>query len=244
MSEPACPSCGETAAPHARPSEGDNRITCKRCGAAWISGEARCKRCGGAGGLSAPQHVTRHDAGVPAGESARPVLLCISCDGDAIAVMLERNQPVPEGYVSRFLFGDVDRPTDAGPASAGRATQTRQAAASEPARVVTSQPAWPVGAATTPADPTVRQAIESFLDTDPVGVETMVLVLLGAKLGSSRRLSGLDTKELADVLTTWVDHTWAPQTSQRAASTATVRSAFAYWRGKGWLQDDPSEGLH
>jgi hypothetical protein len=243
MSEPACPSCGETEALQARPSEGDNRITCKRCGAARIRGEARCKRCGGAGGLTGPQHVTRHDAGLPAGESVRPVLLCISCDGDAIAAMLGGNQPVPEGYVSRFLFGDVDHATDAGSASARRAAQTRHTAASEPASVVTREPAPPDEAPTTPADPTVRQAIESFLDMDPVGVETMVLVLLGAKLGASRRLSQLNAKELADVLTTWVDHTWAPQTSQRAASTATIRSAFAYWRGQGWLQDDPSEGL-
>jgi hypothetical protein len=243
MSEPMCPTCGNTDALQAWPSEDDIQVTCQRCGSTWIRGEPRCKRCGRAGGLSAPQRTTRK-AGLAAVGSIRHVLLCSSCDREAIGDMFERNQPVPERYVSRFLFGEVvDHPTGTGPASERRAAQSPQTAEPEPTKVATRHPAPPAEAPTTLADPTVRQAIEAFLDTDPLGVEIMVLVLLGARLGSSKRLSGLNAKELADVLTTWVDHTWAPQTSQRAASTATVRSAFAYWRGKGWLQSDPSEGL-
>jgi len=220
--------------------EGDIAITCERCGAQWMRGEARCKRCGRAGGVSAPQRMTRQPRGtLLAVVGMRQVPLCRSCDADALDDALSRNQPIPEGYVSRFLFGEfTTTPEPAAPVSPRPETRSRPRLADTKVAPTPSMPEAPEL-----IDPTVRQATEAYLESAGSSADALTMVLLGTNLGPSTRLSRLDTPATASELARWVDQTYGGRREQRDLAVATLCRAFGYWQERGWLTTDPAVGL-
>lgn len=240
MSEPACPACGETEALRGRPVDGDIAVVCEQCGAEWMRGEPHCKRCGRAGGVTALQRMTRHPRGtLLAVIGTREVLLCQDCDGTVVTDALERRLPVPEGYVSRFLFGEVEDTPSPAP---GRATKTRRTERTVSQRVELPAPA---AAPEKPAlsDPTLRQATEAFLTDSGGSADSLTMLLLGGRLGSTTRLSRLDTEEVAADIAAWVTETFGSRAAQRNQAVDTLRQAVAHWRAQGWLTRDLAERL-
>lgn len=239
MPEPICPACGESQALTGRPVEGDIVITCGRCGAEWERGAPRCKRCGREGGTSAPQQMTRHPRGtLLAVVGVRQTLLCSDCDSEVLADFLERRKPVPEGYVSQFLYGGPRKPASQPapqPTRKPRSAKSSSAVA-RPAPAAKHEPP-PV------ADPTLRQATEAFLGEAGAEASSLTMVLLGSKLGPSTRLSHLDTEATAGDLQRWVAETFASREDQREAAVRTLKQATRYWLDRGWLTRDLTVGL-
>jgi hypothetical protein len=241
VEEPACPSCGEAEALLGRRVDADIALTCERCGAEWMRGEARCKRCGRPGGVSAQQRMTRHPRGtLLAVVGMRQVPLCRDCDDDVLEAALLKHRPVPEGYVSRFLFGEPppDRPAKVEwPPTNGRRRRpdnpkvdSRRSPPKEPAE-------------SGRADPTVRQAVEVFLEAAGSPADALAMLLLGTELGPSTRLSLLDTPATAAELTRWLDQTFQGRHEQRQEAAGVLRRALGLWQEKGWLIHDVSAAL-
>ena len=190
----------------------------------------------------------------------RQLPLCPVCDADAIADSETGNRPVPESYVSVFLFGRqlphvpvkpepvaLASSTDARPAEPRTGRSGRAArAASAPGTGETS-PAKPTGPARTRpsrpkeqslARPTVRQAIEAYLSATPAA-DSLAMLFLGQHLGPASRLDSLDQPGKAESLQRWFDATWdARQDERRRAAAATITEAVDHWRAQGWLTED------
>lgn len=246
MPETACPACGETEALQGRPTGEDIAITCGQCGAEWMRGEPRCKQCGRTGGVSAPQRMTRHPRGtLLAVVGVRQVPLCSTCDSEVLTAAMQRHQPVPEGYVSRFLFGAIEeRPAE--PPRPKASPHSHRRAADTVSRTVRPAPTTPAPstappqtrASSRPADPTVRQATEAFLNEAGSSSDGLTMVLLGTKIGAATRLSRIDTPETAGELARWVGETFGTRSEQREQAVDVLRRATTYWTAQGWLKLD------
>ncbi len=245
MPEPACPACGESEALRGRASGEDIAITCGQCGAEWLRGEPRCKLCGRPGGVSAPQRMTRDPRGtLLAVVGVRQVPLCSTCDSEVLIAATRRHQPVPEGYVSRFLFGAVEeRPARQSPPGA---SHPQRRAADSVSRAVRPAPAPPApstappqtGVPSRPTDPTLRQATEAFLNEAGSSSDGLTMVLWGTEVGAATRLSRIDTPETAGDLARWVEETFGSCPERREQAVDVLRRATSYWTAQGWLKLD------
>ena len=228
----ACPTCGETEDLSGRPAADDIEVTCGSCGGSWLRGDPRCKGCGALGGIPQRQVMTRTPRGNQvAVVGHREVVLCPSCD--AGAVIAAAATPVPEGYVSVFLFG-LQVPTDPTPRAPEPATP-------RPAPSTSSAPPQPVPPATGPSspaplrDPTVRQAIEAHLTAEPGG-DSLTMLMLGRHLGPARRVRSLDDPAEQQRLQEWFDRTWSTRDpGRRDAARTALADALEHWRGRGWI---------
>ena len=101
------------------------------------------------------------------------------------------------------------------------------------------------------ADPTLGQAIASYLD-QLIGPETAgtrrvyagTLAALAAELGPQTPLSAFEQAGGSERITAWFVSRWgprAPATFNRNLDA--LRSATAYWRAQDWIATDPSTGL-
>ncbi|GAB2731475.1 hypothetical protein [Nocardioides pakistanensis] len=261
-----CPACGEDERLRGRTSGDDIEVTCEACGAQWLRGATRCNSCARADVVVRPQVMTRQPRGNQlAIVGRRDLPLCPVCDADAIAESLGGNRPVPETYVSVFLFGrDVPRHLPRKPAPAAGTNSVDNAPAEGGTRA-------PLAASTTPTPkaekkpparrpgparpeplpakeqrlnrPTARQAIEAYLSAHPEA-DSLAMLLLGQHLGPASRLETLDGPGTADSLRRWFDATWdARQDERRRTAAAAITRAMEYWRAQGWLTEDPAAGL-
>lgn len=249
-----CPACGENERLRGRAVGADIEVTCETCGAQWLRGAARCNACGRADVVTRPQVMTRHPRGNQlAIVGRRDLPLCPACDADAIAGSETGNRPVPETYVSAFLFGrDVRRDVPREPA---RTTEPR-GASDAPAglRPGPSAPATPPTSTPHPepsrpteqglSRPTVRQAIEAYLSADPDDADSLAMLFLGQHLGPASRLDSLDRSRTAESLLRWFDATWdTRQDERRRAAAAAITGAVDHWIAQGWLSEDLAAGL-
>lgn len=259
--------CGENERLRGRAVGDDIEVTCETCGAQWLRGAARCNACGRADVVTRPQVMTRHPRGNQlAIVGRRDLPLCPACDAGVIAESEAGNRPVPETYVSVFLFGrEVPRhaPRWAAPAAgtsgaeaAPAGSRTGPAVAATP---TTSRPK-PVGkppakrpepARPEPARPkeqglsrpTVRQAIEAYLSAHP-DADSLAMLFLGQHLGPASRLDALDQPGTAESLLRWFVATWdTRQDERRQAAAAAITGAVDQWRAQGWLAEDLAAGL-
>lgn len=230
-----CPQCGDSETVTGTPLEGDILMTCGSCSTTWMRGPARCRGCGGVESVTRTQLMTRHPRGTLLSVvGGRDVVLCPRCDADVLAAVggASSESPLPEGYVSRFFAVDVDPPTAAAPAPRVRRPRP-------PAPVPRGSLAVPPRPAPEPARlqaPTVRQAVEHFLEAHP-GADSLAMLMLGQHLGPSTRLHQLGSS-LADSLTTWLLKTW-PDDRRREGPAAAVDAALAHWQRNGWLDAAP-----
>lgn len=244
-----CPACGETDALSGTQTDDGIEIVCQTCGAAWLRGASRCKGCGRADSVTRAQIMTRHTRGNQlAIIGRREILLCPSCD--AATMEASANAPVPDTYVSVFLFGDTTlpavqpRPQAPAPATRRKEKPPGPSATSTPATPSTGPAHSARQAATKPAPiPTVRQAIQSYLTADS-SADSLTMLLLGQHLGPSERLSALDTPERAARLSSWFAATWGNQpAASRDSARRTLDRAFEHWRDHSWLTTHPTSEL-
>lgn len=242
-----CPRCGETERLRGRRTEGDIVVQCEACGTQWMRGDPRCKRCGQAGSITAPQLMTRHPRGTLLSVvGKRQTQLCPRCDHEVLKAATEHGRPVPEGYVSRFLFGDptptgapLTSPSPRKPQSKPRAAPIKAPESRPAPRAQKSAPK----PAATPTDPTVRQATEAFLNRRAGDWSGLTMLLLGKLLGPSTRLSSLDNDMTPYRLATWLTETFGARAAQQTEAAETIRQVSAYWREQGWVSRDLASQL-
>ncbi len=239
----ACPACGESDDLSGRPASDDIEITCGACGTSWLRGDARCKGCGAAGGTPYRQVMTRTPRGNQvAVVGHREVVLCPACDAAAVAAAAAA--PVPESYVSVFLFGVEVPPTRAprAPTCASR-TGTSAPRGAMPARGATTRtpPGRVSPGPTGPAplvDPTARQAIEAYLTATPGG-DSLTMLMLGRHLGPTRRVRDLDGPAEQRQLEAWFEQSWSEaDLRRREAARAALVDVLGFWRAEGWIRPE------
>jgi hypothetical protein len=236
MHETACPACGETEALRGRPHDGNIAVTCERCGAEWMRGAPRCRKCGRPDGVELPQRMTRHPRGtLLAVVGVREVPLCVECDAEVVGPALQHRRPIPEGYVSRFLYGEPSRDQRPTTAVRSKPAPRRSQERRQQVQQVVQIPSPAVRPEPQITDPTLRQATEEFLEAAGGGADSLTMVLLGSKLGPSTRLSALDTEKTALFLAAWVEGTFGGREDRRRQAVATLRQAVAYWSKRGWI---------
>ncbi|THA25438.1 hypothetical protein E4198_12555 [Streptomyces sp. RKND-216] len=99
-----CPSCGEREDLEGTPQDGDIRVVCGVCGAAWMRGGPLCATCGGDDIVARPQSMTRHSRGTQLSIIGwRQLPLCRNCDAEVLRSSVEENVPVPHTYVAAAL---------------------------------------------------------------------------------------------------------------------------------------------
>lgn len=191
MRQTACPSCGERERLQGRRDPAGIVITCQACAHEWRRGEACCQKCGRPGGVTAHQQLTRHPRGtLLAVVGSREVVLCPICDEQVVATVERTRGAVPEGYVSRFVAGEPAPNDDRMPAPRRTSRSTTR-----PSAPATSQPTPSAPEPAPPPqrhDPTLREAIESFLTEAADGTGSLPMLLLGPGLGLTTRMSTLD----------------------------------------------------
>jgi hypothetical protein len=257
VAAPTCPTCGEAQKLTGHVVEGDIEVHCGSCGATFARGARRCQSCGRTGHVEAEQRMTRHPRGtLLAVVGVRAVPLCPVCDDEVLNAFQARRALVPDGYVSRFLVGDAE-PTPIGALDQGPSTPSPESRTSsdqmrrprrrdQPGHVARPVVAKPVRRTTTLTDPTVRQAIESFLARKGTEADSACLVLLGAHLGVSTRLSALDVPAKAQAVSEWFEQRWGKRRSSsnaRPEALQTVVAVADYWRSQGWISTDLAERL-
>jgi len=96
-----CPSCGGEDSLRGSRTEEGIRITCGSCGMSWLRDQTpRCACCGGTDVFTMPRVVLAMGRGnirSMAGQS--DVLVCVTCDSEAIAIYHDHGSPLPPGYV-------------------------------------------------------------------------------------------------------------------------------------------------
>lgn len=241
-----CPSCGESERLVGTQVADDIEVTCQSCGHRWMRGRPRCRGCGGEAAVRKLQLMTRHPRGNQlAVVGHREVPLCPHCDREILGGDSE-SRTIPEGYVSRFVFG----PDDHRPSAAAAGPKTPATAASRtPPAAAPARPGVPPRPATsqararperTPDPPTVRQAIDAFMKATP-DVDALTMLMLGRHLGPATRLRELEKPARVTALQQWFAATWGDhRTEPRAAAAgAALIEAVDHWRGQGWLDADP-----
>lgn len=249
MAVTACPMCGETEDLRGATIGEDIEVLCLTCRARFRRGTAQCRRCGRTDPVHGSQRMTRARGTLLAVVGMREVPLCRSCDGEIAARVLDRGQLVPEGYASRFVRGEVDEALPVSPESTRR--HTPAPTSSPPPKQVTrsgtvSAPHGPVQAppvTSKPQDPTVRQATEAFLQQATESVDSLCLVLLGAELGPSTRLSRLDHQAAESVAAGLCEKFGEGASGRRDQAVATVIDLVDHWLREGWLCTDLAAGL-
>lgn len=240
VTDPACPSCGETERLSGVSLGGDIEVTCGSCGIQWHRGERRCSTCGGSESTTARQRMTTYPRGNQlAVIGMREVPLCPRCDSDAVAE-LGTDRLVDDDYSSRFVRSSADdgahpsRRTPqpaASPAPSARARTT-------PRRGQLSEPTPRQRVADQRGDtPTVRKAVEAYLENASDAVSATAMLVLGRSLGSSTRLSEV-TPQSGAQLTEAVDDQWAKQPNLRALAVDAINDAFRFWARRGWIATD------
>jgi hypothetical protein len=242
VAETACPACGETEDLRGRASGEDIEVECLTCGTSFDRGTPRCCRCGRTDPVHGSQRMTRFARGMLlAVVGMREVPLCRSCDGDVVALVLDRGQLIPEGYASRFLRGEVDVTLSVAPKATPRAAPTPPPSAKSPIVSALRRPAQaptPPPDQTKLLDPTVRQATEAVLNQAQGPTDSLCLVLLGTELGASTRLSRLD-EQTAESLRRWVRAKFGEaSTARRDTAEATIKNIVDHWLREGWLAVD------
>ncbi len=245
----ACPTCGETDDLSGRPAADDIEVTCGACGTSWMRGDPRCKGCGATGGIPYRQVMTRTPRGNQvAVVGHREVVLCPTCDAEAISAAAAA--PVPEHYVSVFLFG-VPSPTAHAPRAPRAPAEDAPSPTNPPAPhrgpPPAATPAAPAPATAAepagPVDPTARQAIEAYLTATPEG-DSLTMLMLGRHLGPSRRVRDLDGEAEQQRLRTWFDRTWSVKDQpRRDAARAALTDVLAHWRARGWVGPETLQRL-
>lgn len=248
MSVEPCPQCGE--AEELRGTQGADAgqidLECLACGHRWARGALRCRSCTGEASVELPQQMTRHPRGtLLAVTGHRRVRLCPTCDAEVVRDGYDSRRPIPEQYVSRFVYGDPRERAPVHPPSPPSPARTQRPArdADPAAERRPPAPPAPAPAPAVPTDPTVRQATEAFLEQadapDPV-----TLVLWGQEVGANTRLSRLDADGAEHRPDVWLERTFGTQSEQRRAlARATLAAAFTHWRESGWLRQDLAERL-
>lgn len=239
----ACPSCGESEALRGAPVGDSIEITCQTCAHRWSRGAQTCRSCGGAESVTIPQVIARTTRGTQLSIMGhRDAMLCPVCDADVIAQCQTARQWVPENYVSAFAFDAAENarsqnkstPT----ASEVKRAQPQPTAPRQPARPIQSAPAEPAK-----KNPTVRQAVEAYMGSEPQA-DALTMLSLATFLGSGTRLETLAGPQAATSLEEWFGSTWGAHDADRQrAVRRSVRAAFAHWVAQGWLADDPSASL-
>lgn len=238
--EMRCPSCGESERLLGARLGGDIEVTCGACDHRWLRGSLRCRLCGGEEVVTRLRLMTRHPRGNQlAVVGHREVPLCPRCDVEAVE---GGGRLVPEGYVSRFLFGRDEprpvRPTKQRPQASRPPASSRGSGEPRAPRpdAVSSQEAEPT---TRAGAPTVRQAVEDFLRSVPAA-DAVTMVMLGQHLGPATRLDTLGDASAQERLESWFSATWGTRPNgRRAAAAAAVLAAVDHWREQGWLSGDP-----
>lgn len=244
IEELRCPACAESEHLTGAEVADDIEVTCGTCGHRWLRGSPRCRTCGGDEVVTRVGLMTRHPRGNQlAVVGHREVPLCPRCDAEALR---EGGRLAPEGYVSRFVFGpDAPRPVrpaqrNAEPSAPTRPTRTPSLPRVRPRapRPAGDQPRQVEPAPRADA-PTVRQAIEAFLRSEPAA-DALTMVMLGQHLGPATRLRALDDPAAQERLAAWFRTTWEVQPDgRRSAAGAALLAAFDHWRDHGWLATDP-----
>jgi hypothetical protein len=241
----ACPRCGETEELRGQSVASQIEITCLSCGSRFPREAPTCRSCGRPEPVHGSQRMTRYARGLlVAVVGMRNVLLCRVCDDEVASAVAQRSELVPEGYVSRFLFGEV--PTLPPP------EPRRTSASAQEPRISPRAPDDPPRATPPRAapiqrdvvqDPTVRQAIEVFLAHSTGPQDSLCLVLLGAELGPSTRVSRLGA-EHRDALPGWVASKFGEaETPRRHVAVSTIIDLVDHWRDQGWTTHDIAASL-
>jgi hypothetical protein len=223
------------------PVDDDIEVSCLACGHRWMRGGPVCRTCGGEENVSRLQLMTRQPRGNQlAVVGHRAVSLCPRCDVGALQGGDGRT--IPEGYVSKFLFGAADRPV-----VAPSPPRPPAADADTPPAVPPRAPAQSPGSTRQPepprrprtaAAPTVRQAIDAFMAATP-DADPLTMLMLGRHLGPATRLRELDAPASVATLEQWFEASWCSQPAERrATAAAALRAAVDHWQGQGWLSED------
>lgn len=241
----ACPRCGETEELRGRSVSSEIEVTCLSCGSSFPREAPTCRSCGRPEPVHGSQRMTRYARGLlVAVVGMRDVLLCRVCDDEVAAAVAQRSELVPEGYVSRFLFGEVPLlppPEPRRTSASAPARRTSPRASSDPPRP-TPPRAAPVQRDVV-QDPTVRQAIEAFLAHSAGPQDSLCLVLLGAELGPSTRVSRLGL-ERRDALSSWVASKFGEaDTPRRRVAVSTIIELADYWTDQEWTTHDIAASL-
>lgn len=247
MSVVPCPACGEAEELRGTTAGDEIEVECLACGHRWTRGALRCRSCAGEASVELPQQMTRHPRGtLLAVTGRRRVRLCPSCDAEVVREGRDTRRPVPEQYVSRFVYGDpreraLERPAPPPTPAVREPRPPRTPAPAVPRR---REPGpEPAPEPTGPKDPTVRQATEAFLEQADAA-DPITLVLWGQEVGANTRLSRLDAPEHDHRPEVWLECTFGAQSEQRrAVARATLAAAFAHWRESGWLGQDLADRL-
>lgn len=169
----------------------------------------------------------------------REVALCPSCDRGALA-RLGPDRVVDDGYRSRYMNGAPRTPTPAeGPVQQARPRPTSSGRRQPSARQVPAAP--PQARQQTRAaapDPTVRRAVDAYLQQASDSVSATAMLVLGRTLGPSTRLADVRADQARAALGSAVDDHWQRQPSLRALAVAAIDDAFRFWARRGWLDDE------
>jgi hypothetical protein len=219
--ETHCPACGEVDKLTGTPTADDIEVTCHACGHRWLRGRPRCRTCGGEDVVRKLQLMTRTPRGNQlAVVGHREVPLCPQCDQDILDVESE-GRTLPEGYVSRFVFGpDAQR---AKPPATARPQPVRPRPTGSPPATpaqakVSKAPQRPQSPRHSPPEsPTVRQAVDEAMN-EKQGIDPVTMLLLGRHLGAATRLKALDAPSTAAALQQWFESTWGEQGADRRAA--------------------------
>lgn len=212
-----------------RPVAEDIEVACGRCGHTWHRQDRGCATCGGSTVVERDQFLSRNPRGNQTAVVARRLIrLCPTCDREALTEADARSGMVEEGYVSHYL---IDTRTQSLPRAkrvgeTSRDTSTPLPATPLPPARTPREPPPPASAPSGTTDPTLREAIASFLEGPAEPADALVMLLVGRDLGVTTRLSALGP-DLLDRL-------------ERAGGGAPSASAGAaraveHWRSRGWL---------
>jgi hypothetical protein len=102
-----CPACGEKESLSGARQPDGIYITCGTCGHEWLRDVSpRCAACGGTDIVRRPQTMTQLSRGTQLSVVGwRDILLCTSCDRDAVLRSTQAGAPLPADYRSRAVHG-------------------------------------------------------------------------------------------------------------------------------------------
>jgi len=249
VSDPACPSCGETERLAGATIDGRIEITCEACGTAWERSGRRCRGCGSAEHTVARQRMITFPRGNQlAVIGMREVPLCPQCDAAALT-RLGPDRLLDDRYRSRFVGGIDDEPAGqppprakAAPRPPARQTVPRTPPAGTPP-TGTPPTARPVQRPATREQPTVRQAVQDYLEQADDSVSATAMLVVGRTLGPSTRLADISGTTAGPRLAQAVDEQWSRQPALRALAVGAITDAFRLWVRRGWMTGDQTPHL-
>jgi Zn ribbon nucleic-acid-binding protein len=236
--DPRCPACDERDLLQGMPLDDDIEVACGRCGHTWRRRQRTCATCGGSALVERDQYLSRNPRGnQTAVVGRRLVRLCPICDREALTLADRRAGILEEEYVSRYLVDPralpaLPPPQPTAPPDSERSPTERPAGhhgrrprASESPPPHAPQRHTPGQRSATPADPTLREAISSFLEGPAEPGDAVVMLLVGRALGPTTRLSALGPDITDEVFSAGGGTPSARRTASRAVD---------HWRAQGW----------